>query len=126
MNSKPKVLLVEDDPFMTTLLVEGLVRDGLDVLHAKSGEEAVKEFSAVRPDVLLIDILLPGKNGLEALREIRGLEGGAHVPALMLSNIEEASYVREAEALGVKAYLVKANMQITDIVAKVREALKAK
>ena len=121
--AKPKVLLAEDDPFMTTLVAEGLEREGFAVLSVTNGEEAVARFTEAKPDALLLDVLLPKKSGLEALREIRGLPGGADVPALILSNIEEAGYIREAERLRAAAYLIKANMQIPDIVAKVKEAL---
>lgn len=123
-NGKPKVLLAEDDPFMVTLLSEALGKDGFDVILAGNGEDAVRQFPETRPDVLLMDILLPKKSGLDALREIRALEGGANVPAVILSNIEDPTYVREAEELGVKAYLIKANMQLPEIVAKVRETLR--
>lgn len=122
-DEKPKVLLVEDDPFMTALLAEGLAQEGFEAVLAPNGEDAVRRFPEVQPKALLVDIMLPGKNGLEALADIRKLPGGANVPAIVLSNIEEAGYVREAERLGAAAYLVKANMQVSDIVAKVKEAL---
>jgi len=122
-DEKSKVLLVEDDPFMTTLIAEGLGQQGFEVVLAPNGEDAVRRFPEVQPRVLLIDIMLPGKNGLEALADIRKLPGGADVPAVILSNIEESAYVREAERLKAAAYLVKANMQVSDIVAKVKEVL---
>ncbi len=122
-DKKPTVLLVEDDPFMVTLLSEALGKDGFGVILAGNGEDAVRQFPEAKPDVLLMDILLPKKSGLDALREIRSMEGGAGVPTVILSNIEDPAYVREAEELGVKAYLIKANMQLPEIVAKVREAL---
>lgn len=123
INAKPTVLLVEDDTFMVTLLSEGLAKEGFEVVFVSNGEDAVRRFGDIKPDVLLIDILLPKTNGLEALAAIRALPGGATVPALILSNLEESSYVSDAEKLGVFAYLVKANMQIAEIVAKVKEAL---
>lgn len=123
-SEKQKILLVEDDPFMTTLLANGLAEAGLEAVLAKSGEDAIQKFSEIKPSALLIDIMLPGKSGLEALAEIRKLEGGDNIPAIILSNIEEAGYVREAERLGAAAYLIKANMQVSDIVAKVKEVLK--
>lgn len=122
-DAKPKVLLVEDDPFMTTLLAEAFTKEEFELQIAANGVEAVKQFQDFRPDALLIDIILPQKSGLEALREIRALPGGANVPAIILSNVEEASYVSQAEQLNVKGYLIKANVQLPEIVAKVREAL---
>lgn len=107
---------------MTTLLADALTRGGFSVTLAADGEEAVRRFPEVKPDVLVVDILLPRKSGLEALREIRALPGG-DVPAIVLSNVEEVRYVAEAEALGVKSYLIKANIDLPEIVAKVKEVL---
>ena len=121
--TKPKVLLVEDDPFMTTLLSQAFSREGFEVVFASNGEDAVMSFQDTHPDVLVIDILLPKKNGLEALAEIRALPGGAAIPVVVLSNLEEASYVNEAQKLGVKAYLIKANVQLPEIVAKTKEVM---
>lgn len=118
------MLLLEDDPFMSSLLAEGMGQEGLEVMLARNAEEALRQFREAKPDVLVVDILLPGgRNGLEALREIRALPGGEKMPALVLSNLEEPGYVAEAQKLGVAAYLVKANLEIPEIVAKVKEAL---
>ena len=122
--TKPHVLLVEDDQFMSSLLADGFAREGFDVALAGNGGDAVRLFGEKKPDVMVVDILLPGRNGLEALRSIRALPGGDGVPAIVLSNLEEANYIREAELLGIAAYLVKANMQIPDIVAKAKEAMR--
>ena len=121
---KPKVLLVEDDPFMATLLSGELIKSGFEVATAADGEDAITRFKALRPDVMIFDILLPKKNGIEALREIRALPGGEKVPTVVLSNLEESEYVSEAQKLGVKSYLIKANVQLPEIVAKVRGALR--
>lgn len=125
-DGQPKVLIVEDDPFMATILAEGFAKDGWEVAAARSGDEAVQQFAAAKPDVLMIDILLPGKSGLEALGEIRKLPGGAEAKAFVLSNIEEAGYIRQAEELGVQGYLIKVNLEVSEVVAKAREALEAK
>ncbi len=109
---------------MATLLSQELAKEGFEVLLATNGEEALKNFKDSKPDALVLDILLPRRTGLEVLRDIRGLDGGADVPVVVLSNLEEASYIRDAEELGVKAYLIKANVQLAEIVAKVKEALK--
>lgn len=122
-DAKLKVLLVEDDPFMTTLLSQEFSQDGFEVVFAPDGEDAVAVFQNAHPDVLILDILLPKKNGLDALAEIRTLPGGAEIPVVVLSNFEEANYVRDAQKLGVKAYLVKANVQLSEIVAKAKEAI---
>lgn len=122
--SKPVVLLIEDDPFMIGILSEQLSAAGFKVVFADDGEKAVKAFPESHPSVLIVDVLLPKKSGLQALRDIRALPGGKTVPAVVLSNIEEESYMREAHELGVKSYLIKANMQLPEIVEKVKEAMR--
>lgn len=120
---KPKVLLIEDDPFMIGLLSDEFSRNDFEVLLAGNGDEALKQFQAGKPDAMVVDIFLPKKNGIEVLRDIRALPEGKDVPAIVLSNLEESAYVNEAEKLGVKAYLIKANVQLPEIVAKVKEIL---
>lgn len=120
---KPKLLLVEDDPFMTSLMAEAFEADGFEVILANNGEAAIQQFRDASPAVAVMDILLPKKNGIEALREIRALPRGADLPVIVLSNLEDASYVTDAEKLGVKAYLTKANVQIPELVAKVKGML---
>jgi len=122
-DAKPKVLLVEDDSFMVTLLTQGFKAEGFEVLLANDGDEAVKKFQESKPDALIIDILLPRKSGLEALREIRQLEGGERTPTIILSNLEDHRYFQEAQALGASAYLIKANTLVPEIVAKAKEAI---
>lgn len=122
-DAKIKVLIAEDDPFMASLLYEAFTKDGFEVVAAGDGTQAVQQFRDAKPNVLLIDILLPIKNGIEALREIRALPEGVSVPALILSNFEESTYIREAQQLKVKAYLVKANVELPEIVARVKQVL---
>lgn len=110
---------------MSSLLSEELTRQGFEIFLAEDGEKAVERFGEVHPDVLIVDILLPKQNGIEALRQIRALPGGATVPALVLSNLEDANYIRDAEKLGIKSYLIKANVQLPEIVAKVRELIQS-
>ena len=103
MSEKPKLLLVEDDPFMTSLMAEAFKADGFEVILANDGEAAVQQARDANPAVAVMDILLPKKNGIEALREIRALPRGADLPVIILSNLEDASYVTDAQKLGVKA-----------------------
>lgn len=109
---------------MTTLISQELTKEGMEVVYAGNGEDAVKQFQASRPDLLLLDIVLPKKSGLEALSEIRALPDGERVPAIILSNMEEPEYRREAERLGAAAYLIKANVQLPEIAAKVKAVMK--
>lgn len=108
---------------MSTLLSQELIKDGFDVAIAPDGEAAITKFKEYKPDAMIFDILLPKKNGIEALREIRAIPEGEKVPTVVLSNLEDANYISDAQQLGVKSYLIKANVQLPEIVAKLKEAL---
>ena len=120
---KPVVLLAEDDPAMTKLLTAEFERSGFDVAAVADGEAVLPRFSEVKPDIVLLDLILPHKNGIEALRELRGSPEGKAVPVAVLSNVEEAAYVAEAEELGAKAYIIKADTTPPEVVAKVKAIL---
>ncbi|RJQ37127.1 response regulator [Candidatus Parcubacteria bacterium] len=119
------ILMAEDDPFMVTLLSDAFQKEGLRVVLAISGEDVIQKFKDEKPDLLLLDIVMPQKSGLEALREIRALEGGAAVPAIMLSNLEDEQSQAAANELNVAQYLVKAKTHLPEIVEKVKAALGA-
>ena len=120
---KSKILLVEDDVFMSELLGQALERAGFETIAAKSGSEGVKKFQETKPSLILLDLILPDESGFEALRQIRRLPGGAEVKVLVLSNLARESQIEEAKRLGATDYLVKANFSLDEILAKVRETL---
>ena len=121
--AKPKLLIAEDDPFMISLLSKAFSEEGFEVVFANNGDEAVRQFGETDPDILVFDIMMPGKNGVDALREIRGLPKGKDTPAIILTNLDDAPTVSAAQDLNVRAYLVKANTQLSEIVNKVKQVL---
>lgn len=120
---KKKVLLVEDDVFMSELLGKALERAGFDLVSAHSGGEGLQKFQEAKPDIVLLDLILPDQNGFDALRQIRRVPGGAEAKVLVLSNLARESQFEEAKRLGVTDYLVKANFSLDEILAKINETL---
>jgi len=108
---------------MISLLSKAFSDEGFEVAFVKTGDEAVRQFRQAHFDVLIFDIIMPGKSGMDALREIRGLPGGKEIPTVMLTNLDDTPTVNEAQNLNVYAYLVKANTQLPEIVSKVKQAL---
>lgn len=120
---KPKVLVIEDDVFMASLLIEELQHGGFEVAIANNGEDGIKQYSEFTPDVLLLDLLLPDMKGFDVLRKIRVLPNGDDAKVLVFSNIAEEVDQAESEELKVIDHLVKANNSLPEVVQKVRDAL---
>ena len=122
---KPKIFVVEDDVFMVELLANELKNAGLETYSFQIGQTAIDSFSKLQPDLIVLDLLLPDKNGFEVLREIRRMPNGVQVKVMVLSNIAEDADKEEAKRLGVQAYLVKANYSLPEILAKIQALLLA-
>ena len=127
LKKKPKILMVEDDDFMSNILTRELTRAGLTHYSIVArGEEALKEFKKYKPDIIVLDILLPGKSGLEALKDIRRTRGGKTIPVFILTNYGNPEYRKIANELGVKDYLIKSNTLVSDLIQKIKEIEKIK
>lgn len=121
-NSTPiKILTVEDDLFLKELLAGKLTDDEFDVSYASSGEEALALASSESPDIILLDILLPGMSGYEVLEKLKSNEDTASIPVLILSNFGQPEDIEKGKSLGAVDFLVKANNSLDAIVERVRE-----
>ena len=118
-----KILVVEDETFLVKIYAVKLKKEGFEVSIANDGEEAVKMAASVKPDLILLDLILPKMNGFEALEKIRANPDNKKTPVIVLSNLGQEEDIKRAETLGADDYLVKANFSIQDIVAKIRETL---
>ena len=119
-----KILLVADDQFLGSLMKNRLVKEGFDLVWATSGDEAIAELKAGPADLILMDIILPGYSGFEALEKIVADPQCGRVPVMIISNLGQESDVARGRQLGVVAYLVKAQTPIDELVRRVREFLK--
>lgn len=120
---KTKILVVEDETFLVKIYSVKLKKEGYDVTLATDGEEAVKVAAEVKPDLILLDLILPKLNGFEALEEIRKNASLKKTPVIVLSNLGQEEDIKRAEALGATDYLVKANFSIQDVVQKIKSVL---
>lgn len=118
-----KVLVVEDDLPLTEILVDQLKAAGFDTLLARNGREAVDLALAEHPDLILLDIIMPVMDGLTCAAQIRVNAWGKDVPIIILTNLSEADTVSEAVKDGVYDFLIKADWNVADVVAKVKERL---
>lgn len=123
-----RVLIVEDDQFLHNLLADHLktLRDqGVEAIPAFNGEEALEKARAQAPDIILLDVVLPGMNGFEVLQEIRNDPKLKNVPVVILSNLSMDKDMERGKELGVAEYIVKANFTLDQLVGKISDVLKA-
>jgi len=120
--SKKKILIVEDDRALQNALVEVLSNEGYETVSAFDGEEGIQKTGTEKPDLILLDLILPKKDGYEVLAEIKG-GVSKDIPVLILTNLEEIDNVQKALDLGAKTFMVKSDFSLKDIVEKIRQNL---
>lgn len=118
-----KVLIVEDDQLIFTILSRELVDAGYDVSNAYDGEQAITQTKSVRPDLVLLDILLPRKNGFEVLQTLKSDTDVSKIPVVILSNLGQPEDIKKGKELGAVDYMVKVEFEPKQIVEKVRTIL---
>ncbi|HTX54963.1 MAG TPA: response regulator [Candidatus Baltobacteraceae bacterium] len=101
----PRVLIVDDEPDAVELLSEFLTGKGYEAIAAYNGEEALKKVKAERPHLILLDIRMPGMNGLEVLRQVRQID--QEVGVIVVTAVQEEETGRQALKLGAFDYIVK-------------------
>jgi DNA-binding response OmpR family regulator len=118
-----KILLIEDEAALQSALSGALGDAGYEVVSALDGEIGLERAKKESPSLILLDLILPKKDGFEVLRELKADPGTAGIPTIILSNLERSADVEQAIAHGATTYLVKTNYNLGEIVAKVREIL---
>lgn len=122
-NQKIKLVIVEDDKFLRDLIVRKLSSEGFLVKEAKTGEEGLRIIQEDPPQLMLLDILLPGMSGYEVLEAMRKHKQLEDIPVVMLSNLGQKEEIERAESLGAKDFLIKAKYTPGEIVTRVKEIL---
>lgn len=121
--AKKRILVVEDDRSLQNALSEILAQEGYEVICAFDGEEALRKIGEENVNLILLDIILPKKDGYEVLAEIKKGEK-KNIPVLILTNLEEVDNVQKALSLGATTFMVKSDFSLKDVLEKVKENLK--
>jgi CheY-like chemotaxis protein len=119
------ILLAEDDRFLRRAAEVTLKQRGFNVLLACDGQEALDMARAYRPDLLLLDLLMPRKTGMEVLTELRAQPGTRDIRVLILSNSSKELEMQSAKTLGVAGYWIKANLSLKELGDRVTALLDA-
>ena len=121
---KKRILVVEDEKIMADMLQHTLEDAGFAVLRAENGGDALSLAMGDHPDMILLDIMLPGIDGLTVLQKLREDTWGKHVPVIVLTNLSPDTRILEnVEHTAPLYYVVKSNTSMEDVTAKVREGL---
>lgn len=119
-----KILLVEDDPFLLDMYSTKFKEVGFEISVAQDGDLALMKAQEELPDLVLLDIVLPKKDGFEILKALKSNRQTAAIPVIMLTNLGLEEDMKRGLELGAQSYIVKAHFTPAEVVAKVREILK--
>ena len=114
------ILLVEDDKFLSSLLKNRIEKEGMTVIHSSDGESAIENLRSMKVDLVLLDVILPKKNGFEVLEEIQSDPILRENSVFIISNLGQESDMARGRDLGAVEYYVKAQTSIDDLVTKVK------
>jgi len=119
-----KILVVEDDKFLRELIVRKLSDEDFNVEEAVDGEEGLRKIKELKPDLVLLDLILPGIDGFEVLSRMKEEISLSSVPVIILSNLGQREDIERGLKLGAVDYLVKAHFTPNEIIEKVKKVLK--
>lgn len=123
MDVKKKILLVEDDENLSAVYRDRLIYEGFDVSEVRNGEDALSATLATKPDLIVLDAMMPKVSGFDVLDILRNTPETANVRVVMLTALSQEKDKQRAENLGVDEYLVKSQVVINDVVEKIKQHL---
>lgn len=119
-----KVFIVEDDVFLSRLLIKKFENEGAIVLTTNAGNLAAAEIKKGMPNVVVLDIMLPGADGFQILQQLKADNDTKNIPVAMLSNLGERVQIDKAKQYGAAIFLIKATLSIDEIVSEIAKLLK--
>lgn len=121
MDLHKKILIVEDEKSLLDILRDQLEVEGFSVSTASNGKEGLIATKIQKPDLILLDIVMPKMDGLTMIRKLRAIHD--NTPVIMLTNLDSLEHISNAVSLGSFDYLIKSDWKLQDIVDRVKEKL---
>jgi DNA-binding response OmpR family regulator len=118
------ILIIEDDRFLRELIAQKLIKEDFNISEAIDGEEGIKKIKEEKPDLVLLDLILPGIDGFEVLSKMREDPSITRIPVIILSNLGQREDVERGLKLGAVDYLIKAHFTPGEIIEKMKLVLK--
>ena len=123
-DTKKNIMIIEDDKFLSSLIEARLEKDSFGVSQAFDGDEAIKLLREGKPDLIVLDLIMPKVSGFEVLEAISLDPQLNKIPVVILSNLAQDSDIEKAKSLGATEYFVKVRVSIDDLINKVRTIVK--
>jgi len=117
----PKILIIEDEKILAEMYKNKFEANGLQVLLAFSSEEGVKILKKEKPDLILLDILLPRENGIHFLKRMKQIKNTSNIPIVAFSNYDDPKTKKEAFSSGARAYLIKTQFTPKELLEEVKK-----
>ncbi|OGZ33346.1 MAG: hypothetical protein A3I88_00635 [Candidatus Portnoybacteria bacterium RIFCSPLOWO2_12_FULL_39_9] len=118
------ILFIEDESTLQKTVGQILEQEGYEIKGALDGETGLALAKREKPDLILLDLILPKLDGFEVLKGLKQDEATRSIPVIILTNLESSADVERALDLGASTYLVKANYELEEVVAKIKDILK--
>lgn len=118
-----KILLVDDEPLVIKALSKRLLSEGFDLYHAADGQEAMTKVDQIKPDLILLDIIMPKLDGISVLKKLKENSATQNIPVIILTNLYDDIQMEEILKNHKTDYLIKTEHSIADIVRRVKEKL---
>jgi len=119
-----KILLIEDDEFLRKVMLRKLKAENYDAVEAIDGKNGLKVAKEEKPDLILLDLVLPEVDGFEVLAELKKDKKLSKIPVIILSNLGEQEEVKKGLKLGAVDYLIKANFTSGEIIKRIESVFK--
>jgi two-component system cell cycle response regulator len=120
---KKKILIVEDDKFLSKMLSRMLDESNYEIVMASSGTEGLAKSAEAGVNMILLDIMLPDMAGFDVLEKVKANSATANIPVIIMSNLAQPEDIQQGKKLGAVDYLVKSDLSLDEIVAKVNSHL---
>jgi DNA-binding response OmpR family regulator len=122
-DSMKKIIVADDEQFITTAYTDGLQRAGFEVIAAHNGEEAYDLISKEKPDLVLLDLIMPKLNGFEVLKKVKSESELQNIPIVILSNLSQETDEVEAKKMGATDFIVKSDISLQDLITRINQLL---
>ncbi|MCX6763704.1 MAG: response regulator [Candidatus Moranbacteria bacterium] len=121
--SKKIIMIVEDDSFVMDIYNTKFTQTGYAVVGALNGQEALKKMEETKPDLILLDIVMPQMDGYEFLKIMKSREEFKNIPVVLLTNLNQKEEIEKGMDLGAQDYLIKSHFTPSEVLAKVEKML---